>query len=622
MPMHLRLIGGLIFWDRERPLRPEELSAMASKVDATAVPHHQEEGSVGMLSTLEPESLESSDRMWAVSDMDLTNLNELQDLAGTREDGSGLLGALYAIEGPSFVRRLRGGFALALWDRRQRSLLLAVDQFGIKRLHYTTDHRGTAFASRPSALLAAPDVEARVDPAQVYNYLNFGFVPAPESIFAGIRRLPPGTLLVFRNGEGNVKAYWDMAYPERPVGKAEGAATLYKLTEQAVGHVLQGLNLKEVGAFLSGGTDSSTVVGMMGRVAGAPAKAFSIGFREKRYDELGYAELAARHFGAAHYTQIVTPEEALDALPGLVDAYDEPFANNSAIGTFFCAQLAQQNGVSCLITGDGGDEIFGGNERYRTDRIFARYHRIPRVIRLALLEPLLLNLPNGGSGLFGKAQRYVRRANIPNPRRFYSYEFFFAQERDRLLAPDFLAAVDAGAPYEILQAHYDRVQTRAELNRLMYLDLKLTIGDSDLFKVTRTAELVGVALRFPLLDLPLVEFTGTWPPNFKVRGLEKRFLFKQAFRELLPQETLAKEKHGFGVPVSDWFKNHSGFRALAQDTLLSSRAKQRGYFHPGAVEDLLQRHADDVTPYYGDILWIIFMLELWHRRHLNGEAVA
>src|SRR5439155_17142690 len=219
----------------------------------------------------------------------------------------------------------------------------------------------------------------------------------------------------------------------------------------------------------------------------------------------------------------------------------------------------RESGVRPPLAGDGGDEIFGGNERYTAARVFARYHHVPLPIRRRLLEPVFFSLPD--RGLPGRVQRYIRRANIPSPRRFYSYEFFFAQEAKQLLDPGFTRLVDLTAPWNVVQDHFDHVEASSELNRLMYLDLKLTIGDNDLLKVTRTAELAGVGVRFPLLDLSLVEFTGTLPANMKVRGLEKRYLFKRAFRTLLPPQTLAKRKHGFGVPTSVWLRSHPRFRA-------------------------------------------------------------
>jgi asparagine synthase (glutamine-hydrolysing) len=312
---------------------------------------------------------------------------------------------------------------------------------------------------------------------------------------------------------------------------------------------------------------------------------------------------------------------ALDAVPRLVQAYDEPFGNNSVLATYLCAQLARESGVSELLGGDGGDEIFGGNERYRTDRIFATYGRVPAVLRRGLLEPVLLGLPDA-PGPIGRAQRYIRRARIPNPRRFYSYEFYAAQHATELLAPDFLRAVEIDTPWQTVDRIFGEARASSELNRLLYLDLKLTIGDNDILKVTRSAELAGVRVRFPLLALPLVEFTGTLPARFKVHGLEKRYLFKRAFRSLLPADTLTKRKHGFGVPISDWLKSDRGFRELGRDVLLSARSIQRGYFRKGALEELFALHEADTTPFYGDTLWSLLMLELWHQRHVDGAGTV
>jgi asparagine synthase (glutamine-hydrolysing) len=218
----------------------------------------------------------------------------------------------------------------------------------------------------------------------------------------------------------------------------------------------------------------------------------------------------------------------------------------------------------------------------------------------------------------GKAQRYVGRASQPNPDRFYDSEFFIARERLRLLHPDFLAAVTPDAPIRIARRHFDAVGARSELNRLLYVDLKIAIGDNDLFKVTRMADVAGIAVRFPMLDPRLVEFTGSLPAWHKVRGTEKRYLFKRAFATLLPAATLAKVKHGFGMPTSDWLKGHRGFRELGRDTLLSRRCLERGYFAPGAIQELFRLQESDHTPYYGAILWTLLMLELWHRAH--GDA--
>jgi asparagine synthase (glutamine-hydrolysing) len=425
-------------------------------------------------------------------------------------------------------------------------------------------------------------------------------------------------VLVWRDGEVFVRPYWQMTYEERGRGRDTAASEMRRQTEEAVRRALLGVEVKHTGAFLSGGTDSSTVVGMMGRLTGERVQAFSIGFREERYNELEYAELAARHFGAAHYTRLVSAEESFAVVPDLVSAYDEPFGNNSNIPTYLCARMARDAGVRLLLAGDGGDEIFGGNERYRREQVLARYGLIPGPLRHGVIEPLLRHLPAGGLSPLGKAQRYVERASLPNPDRFYSSEFFVARERAWLLHPEFLAAIQGDTPLDVAREHYHGTRARSELNRLMGVDLKITLGDNDLFKVTRAAEVAGVAVRFPLLDVSLVEFTGTLSARDKVRGTEKRYLFKRAFASVLPAEILAKVKHGFGLPVGEWLKTHSGFRELLHDTLRSSRCRNRNYYAPGALESLFRRHAEDHTPYHGDVLWTLLMLELWHRRH--GDA--
>ena len=614
------VIGGFVP-RQARAVSTQELLGMAGQVTRDSRTVCGGEEPVGFLGSGRV-IFERTETVWAVADMDLLNLEELHAMAGPEAASTGLLPRLYELEGPGFVSRLRGAFAIGLWDRRQRHLLLAVDHFGIRRLYYTSGKGGVAFASRLAAVLAAPGQSRELEPGAIYSYLNFGFIPAPKTPFSSIRRLPPGHLCHVRSGCTRVEPFWDVCYREEHQREDRAAATVYRLSHQAVAQTVKHPAPEQIGAFLSGGTDSSTVVGLMSRLSGDTVNAFSIGFQEDRYDELAYARLAARHFNAALQTRIVRPDDALEVLPGLVDVYDEPLGNNSAIGTLFCARLAREHGVTQLLAGDGGDEIFGGNERYRVDQIFARYGRLPASLRRRLLEPALLGLPEGIPGVLGRARRYVRRAIMPNPRRFYSYEFYVAQNAPAVLAEDFLREVAPEDPWQVLEDHFHRANATSELNRLLYLDLKLTIGDNDLFKVTRTAELAGVTVRFPFLTLPLVEFTGTLPIGFKVRGLEKRYLFKRAFRGLLPAETLAKRKHGFGVPTAEWLRTHRRVRDLARDTLLSPRTEERGYFKRGALKRLFAQHDGEAAPFYGDILWSVLMLELWHRRHVDSRAEA
>jgi len=612
------VLGGLLGSDAARPADLDRLRDMAARSRESS-PAIAASGPFGVFLGGEELPWQGDGSVIVAGDFDLLNLDELRSATG-RVAPQEALAVLFEREGREAIRRLRGAFAVAVWDSARRLLLLAVDQVGLRRLYYAVTSAGVSFASRPGLLRGLPGVDGAPDPSAIYNYLNFGFIPAPTSVHADIRRIEPGCLVTVQDGAVTVVRYWDLAYVEKPLDLDGTSRDTVQRAEAAVARALGDDGVKHTGTFLSGGTDSSTILGLMTRLSGERINAFSIGFHERRYDELDHAERAARHFGAIHHVRRISPGQALEALPQLVEAYDEPFGNNSAIGTLLCARAARECGLTRLLAGDGGDEIFGGNERYATDAVFARYGRVPSVVRRALLEPLLGVLPAGGAGVIGKAQRYVRRANLANPRRFYSYEFVFAQDGRGLLDPAFLEAVEPGAPWTVLERHFGRVTAPAELNRLLYLDMKLTIGDNDLLKVVRTADEAGIGVRFPFLDLPMVEFTATWPAPFKVRGGEKRYLFKRAFRDLLPRETLTKPKHGFGVPTSLWLRTHPGFVDLLHDALLGSDASVRAYFRPGALDELLRLHASDSTAFYGDIVWKVLMLELWHRHHLRPEA--
>jgi asparagine synthase (glutamine-hydrolysing) len=611
-------VAGIVFRDPERPI--EVSAAVAFTPGVGDHPRPAPLSAPGLFLQGVGGSTRSEKRPDAlvVADLDVTNLDDLLTSARSASPGEAL-SRLYRREGAEFLTRLRGPFALAIWLPVERRLLLAGDRFGIRRIYYAASGDGLAFGPQAPDVLARADGPRDLDPSAIYAYMNFGTVPAPQSMYRAVRRLPPGQALLWDDGHVSVRPYWDLAYEEQRRPPAMAAADMVRYTEEAVRQALVGTDPKSTGAFLSGGTDSSTVVGLMARLTGEQVHTFSIGFREQRYNELAYAQLAARHFSAAHYTQLVTPDQAFACLPELVAGYDEPFGNNSAIPTYLCARLARENGMERLLAGDGGDEIFGGNERYRREQILARYGVIPAPIRARLIEPVLRALPAGGPTLLGKAQRYVARASQPNPDRFYSSEFLLAHEGGRLLDPGFLGLVDRDGPLEIARGHYRAARATSNLNRLLYVDMKITLGDNDLLKVSRAAELAGIAVRFPMLDHPLVEFTATLPARDKVRGTEKRYLFKRAFASLLPREILAKTKHGFGLPISDWLKNHAPFRDLARDTLLSARSRQRGYYAPGALQWLFDQHQADGTPYYGDILWSLLMLELWHCHHEAGE---
>jgi asparagine synthase (glutamine-hydrolysing) len=540
-------------------------------------------------------------------------------VSGTDQTAA-LIAGLYARFGYDCIEKLRGAFSLILWDRQKHTLLAGVDGFSINRLVYYEDAKVLLFASRIDALVRSGDVAVDVNPRAVANVLNFTTSLAPETALKNVSRLIPGTFVLASKTQTQVKSYWDMHY-----GLADGASEkslaeeLESVMEKSVAHHCKGEPSPSVGAFLSGGTDSSTVVGMMDRTGRRPVKAFSIGFQEQRFNELEYAEITSRRFGAKHHTFLVGPEDCLKALPGMVRAFDEPFANSSAIPTYFCAKLAAENGTKVLLAGDGGDELFGGNERYRTDKIFGVYQKVPRLLRKGLVEPALALLPDSIQ-LVAKGRSYVRRSNIPALKRFFSYNFLSAHSPSDVFEPDFLASMNGYSVLDVPSRYYRDAPASDHLDRLLYVDVKITLGDSDLPKVTSMSEMAGIQVRFPFLDRSVAEFSGRMPAALKVKGFDKRYLFKRAFRELLPAEVIRKKKHGFGIPVAGWLKSDRSLRELARDTLFSTCAFERGYFRRQFVEDLFRKHEADDSTYYGDTVWTFLILELWHRQFIDESA--
>ncbi len=621
----MKLLGGVVFREGTPPAGPQRCRDMAAAVPGAGVVTRLDSGPASLFAAGEGAALGSREGLVVAADVDALEPATARGAAVSPRaeitDRVTLVTRLYERHGEALAEHLTGSFAFALWDPWRRRLVVGVDRFGARRLYYAETPEGLAFASRASALTGMTGGR-RVDATAVYHYLNFGYVPAPHSIFAGVRRLPPGHAAVFELGALRRRRYWDLSYPEERMDAGAAATRTWELVEGSVAACLHDATTKDTGAFLSGGTDSSTVLGFMSRLTGEPVTALSIGFREARYDELGYAEIAARHFGSRHVTSIMAADEALATVPALVEGLDEPFGNNSIIPTYVCARLAREHGLDRLLAGDGGDEIFGGNEHYRQDRIHDLYRRVPAWLRRGVIEPALSALPDGRGSILGKAQRYADRASQPAARRYTAYQFFAAQDPEAYLAPELAASVDPGASWQLVGEHLDAAPATSELNRRLYLDIKTVIGDNDLLKVTRATELAGIDVRFPMLDHRLAEFTGTLPADFKVRGLEKRYLFKQAFRPLLPAEIIAKPKHGFGMPMSDWLRSHPGFRALSRDALGAAGAATRDYVRPGALARILDLHEADPTAYWGGIVWRLLMLELWHGRHAAGSRGA
>ena len=547
-------------------------------------------------------------------DLSLSNTNELAGLLDKSRDENAdpgrLLMDLYLRFGQEFMDRLRGEFSFCLWDGRGQRLLVATDFYGIRPVVYFRNGGESVAASRiGQVMLAGSDRD--INPEAVYHYLFFQAICTPLTIYKQISKLGPGRALSIEPDRFREFEYYDLQYPTLDKGEDYWRRVIPQALEKAVSRYVPRDEPRSTGCFLSGGTDSSTIAGYYTRLSGQPARTFSIGFDDPKYNELNFARTAAGHFKTEPHEYLINPDDVLSLLQYLPRIYHEPFGNASVIAVYFCARMAGEQGVRTMLGGDGGDEIFGGNERYVTNLVFERYFRLPALVRKALLEPALKVLP--GKEAVHKARRYVRRANMPNPQRFYSYNLLAETDNRTVFQPEFLEELDTNCFLRLARENYDRPDPALDTDRLLYLDMKFTITDNDLRKVTQMVEAAGLRARFPLLDRDLVDFAGTIPPWLKVRPGRNRYMFKQAMRGFLPDEIIEKSKHGMGLPVASWLKHEPRLSELINDTVFSSEAGIRQYIRPDYLDRIRADFKGDQTSFYGDNLWVFLVLENWLR---------
>jgi len=515
----------------------------------------------------------------------------------------------YSRKGADVLTALSGAFALAVLDDRSGEAILAVDRMGTHPLCCCVAGGTLVFGSTLDAISAFPGSTSEIDHQAIYDYVYFHMVPAPRTIYAGHHRLLPGSLLVWRHGESETRPYWEMRYAENE------KQPMPELKEDFLTALREGVREAAqdgtVGAFLSGGTDSSTVAGMLGEVTGKPARTYSIGFEAQGYDEMGYARIAARHFGTQHHEYYVTPADVVSAIPRIAEVHDQPFGNSSAVPAYFCAKLARDDGVNVLLGGDGGDELFGGNERYAKQRLYSLYSDLPGALRKGLIEPVVFLPPE--IGIVGKVQRYIRNASMPMPTRYDNYNLVERLGADNIFTADFLGTVDARQPRATMAQAYNSARAQSLINRMLAFDLKYTLADNDLPKVARSCELARVEARFPMLNDSLVAFSARLPPELKLKRTRLRYFFKEALRGFLPDEIIGKTKHGFGLPFGPWLQAHSPLRQIALDSLAD--LKRRGIVRAKFIDELTSVHVQSHAKYYGTMVWVLMMLEQWLRRH-------
>jgi len=517
---------------------------------------------------------------------------------------------LYEEMGADCVKKLRGMFGLAIYDKAKRKLILARDRLGKKPLHYALHHGNLYFGSEIKSILAVASELADVNSQGLLEYLYYGYVPEPITAFTGIHKLPSGHLLEFENGEIRIRQYWDL--PEynthSPKSEEECLEELeHRLFEATKIRLISDVPL---GAFLSGGTDSSTVVGLMARASSGPVKTFSIGFKKDDFNEADYARIVAKKFGTDHHEMILEPD-VVQTVEHLTSSLEEPFGDSSMLPTYYVSQMARRH-VTVALSGDGGDEIFGGYDRYRIHADRQVFEHIPEWARKFYRNQIFPRLPNGMQG-----RKFSYNISLPWQERYVDgLSFLPAFERDTpLLSDEFRAILSrSDDPGNVLRRRFAQAPTNDPVSQILYVDTKTYMVDDILAKVDRMSMLNSLEVRVPILDHVFIEWVTGLAPEWKLRGNKQKYILRKlAERVGVPREVLHRQKQGFSLPLVHWMRNELKDMLMI---LVEPRTLERGYFQASGVRKLMDDHLLRGKTMTGR-LWRLLMFELWHRNFLE-----
>ena len=567
------------------------------------------------LATGDQPQCDESRTIWTVFNGEIYNYRELRDelrASGhrfTTSSDTEVIVHLYEQHGDSFVERLDGMFALAVWDSRERKLVLARDRLGEKPLLYHLSAGDLCFASEHQALLRGLAPRPSADARSIGLYLRLGYVPAPHDAYGGCQKLRPGEVLVWSNGAVSRRRYWVPPSDTLNIGASEAVAEVRRLVDRSVAKRL--MSDVPLGVFLSGGLDSSVVVASMAGQS-ARVRTFTIGFDERDYSEVAHARRVAERFGTDHHELIVRPD-TLAILPTLVRHYGEPYADSSAVPTYYLARMAREH-VTVALAGDGGDELFAGYRRYRAMQLAETFDRIPIRVRRGAWRAVGALVPSSGSerSTAARVRRFVRGVAEPPSSRYLDIVGLFPSDWLAAAATPGFAADVRWAEQE-LAAHDAQVQGDA-VTHAQRTDVDRYLPDDLLVKVDIASMATSLEVRAPFLDRELVEYAMRLPTRLKIQAGRGKWLLRRAFADALPPETAARGKQGFGLPIGTWLR--TSLRPLLDDVVLSKSALERGYLKPAAVRSLVDEHLRGVD--HTHRLWSLIMLELWHREFIDG----
>ena len=564
--------------------------------------------------------------LWIVYNGEIYNFQEIR--TGLEEKGhffrskSDTEVVLHAYEewGVECLEHFRGMFAFAIWDMNRRRLFMARDRLGKKPLVYLKRNGRFCFASEIKAILQDPDVNRKVDIDALHHYLTYQYVPSPETIFEGIKKLPPAHYLVYDvSGDVKIERYWKLNFAPMQTNQADLSELCHLIQDELEESVrLRLISDVPLGAFLSGGVDSSLIVGIMAKLSGRPVKTFSIGFEEKDFDELAYAKLVSKHFSTEHHEFIVKPN-AIEVLPKLIWHYNEPFADSSAIPTYYVAKMTKDF-VKVVLTGDAGDENFAGYPRYLRSKWVALFTKIPEKTRRQWLPALLRGLASihWKKAFLNRLADFVESLSDNQVRNYLEQiKIFNALEKEDLYTPDFAQLLEKTDPFGFLLKKYEEVETEDPLERLLYVDITSYLPEDLLVKIDIATMANSLETRVPFLDHKFMESVAGIPSHLKLRGSMTKFILKKAFSGFLPGAILKRKKMGFGVPISRWFTNE--LRDYVYEILMDGKALDRGFFRKQGIQRLLDEHIASKFDHSAKI-WALLILELWHRIFIDRKG--
>jgi asparagine synthase (glutamine-hydrolysing) len=564
--------------------------------------------------------------IWIVFNGEIYNFQEVRDalikkahLFKSKSDTEVILHS-YEEWGMECLNRFRGMFAFAIWDSKQNQLFIARDRLGKKPLVYFCHNGHFTFASEIKALLQVPEIERKVNATAIHHYLTYQYVPSPDTIFEGINKLPPAHYLLYdRNGNIRIERYWKLKLSSNHKTYTDAQELGDRIrTELEESVKLRLISDVPLGAFLSGGVDSSLIVGIMAKFSEKPVKTFSIGFEEKDFDELFYARLVSNHFATEHHEFVVKPN-AIEILPKLVWYYNEPFADSSAIPTYYVANMTRDY-VKVVLTGDAGDENFAGYPRYLRSKYVSWFTRLPEKVRRSLLPSFLRILSQSPwkRKTLNRLADFMEMLSSHQGRNYAEQiKIFNQKEKDDVFSEDFSRQVKGTDPLDYLIKKYEAGDTDDLLEKLLYLDMITYLPEDLLVKMDIATMANSLEARVPFLDHKFMELVAGIPPRLKLKGTVSKYILKETFKEFLPEAIFKRRKMGFGVPVSRWLRKE--LKDYMFEILLDGRSLKRGYFRESGVKQLIEEHVKGRYDHSSKI-WALLFLEMWFRVFIDGEG--